>query len=72
MFRSPQLPHPFLIVGLDRGEKLRHRLVHRLRNRTRGTLPPPACGGDAAGQDEETNREPSLHEAGPVVKVTRR
>ena len=67
--RAPQLAHALLIVGLDRREKLRDGFVHRLRDRTR-LLRMPA--GGAAGKHEHCNREPSLHEARPVVTVNRR
>ena len=58
--RTPQLTHPCLIVGFHRGEKLRERLLHRLRQRTAGTL--PSTTGGAAGEHQKRHREPSLHE----------
>jgi hypothetical protein len=67
---APELAHALEIVGFDRGEELRDRFVHRLGDwRARpGTLP----AGGAAGEQEQSKREPSRHEARPVVKVTRR
>ena len=67
---APELTHALEIVCFDRGEKLRDRLIHRLRDRRArpGIFP----AGGAAGEQEQSKREPSLHEARPVVKVTRR
>ena len=68
--RTPQLPHFLQIVRFDRGEELRERLVHRLRNRRPGTRIPAA--GRSSENQEDSKREPWLHETVPVVKVTRR
>jgi hypothetical protein len=68
--RSPQLAHAFLIVGLDRREKLGDRLVHRLRHWRLWPRTTPTRG--AAGEQENTKRESSVHEATPVVRTTRR
>lgn len=68
-FRAPQLAHALLIVGLHRGEELRDRLIHRLRNHGSGS---GAAAGTAGGDQEQTEGESSLHAARPVVKVTRR
>jgi hypothetical protein len=67
---APQLPHPFLIVGLDCGEKLRDRFVDRLRHRR--TSAGTTSAGGAAGKQQQGYRDPSLHETSPVVGVTRR
>jgi hypothetical protein len=68
-FGSPELAHPSLIIGLHCGKKLRDRLVHRLRNRPRGTRLLAARGGS---EQQEVQREPSLHEVTPRVRSNRR
>ena len=70
VLRPPELPHTLEIVTLDRGEKLRHRFVDRLRHRRAGSG--MASAGGAAGKQQQGYRDPSLHEARPVVGVTRR
>ena len=67
--RAPELAHPFLIVGFYGGEKLRDRLVHRLRDRRAGAGVLAARG---ACQQNEIEREPSLHESTPKVRTNRR
>ena len=67
---APELAHAREIVSLDCSEKLCDRLVHRLRNRR--SCPRILPAGGAAGEHEQSKRESSLHEARPVVKVTRR
>jgi len=66
---SPELPHALDIIRLDRGEKPRDRFVHRLGYGSARSL---VLAAGAAGQQNEHEREPSLHETGPVVGVTRR
>ena len=66
---APELAHASLIIGLDRGEKLRDRLVHRLGNRARGTRLFAARGG---GEQQEVQREPSLHVITSRVRSNRR
>ena len=67
---APQLAHAFQIVRLDRRKKLRNRFVHRLRDRRLRSL--PIATGRQSGEQDNMNREPSLHEASPVVGMIRR
>ena len=66
---APELAHASLIIGFDRGKKLRDRLVHRLRNRTRGIRLLAAGSG---GEQQEVQRKPSLHEITSRVRSNRR
>lgn len=68
-FGAPELAHAFLIVGLHRREKLRDRLVHRLRHRRAGARTFAARG---TGEQEQREGEPSLHEWTPGVRTNRR
>jgi len=69
VFGPPELAHASLIVGLHRGEKLRDRLVHRLRYRRSGDRTLAACG---TGEQRQAEREPSLHDCTPEVRTNRR
>ena len=69
---APQLAHPLQIVRFDCREKLRDRLIRRLRSRL---FRPPACPFATSGQSgeqDELNCKSSLHDVRPVVGTTRR
>lgn len=67
---APQLTHPLQIVRFDCREKLRDRLIRRLRGRL--FRPTPFATGCQSGEQGELNCESSLHDVRPVVETTRR
>lgn len=67
---APQLAHPLQIVRFDCGEKLRDRLIRRLRGRL--FRPAPFATSCQSGEQDELNCKSSLHDVRPVVGTTRR